>query len=444
MTELPALFGLFLVALFLFLNGLFVAAEFAYVTVRRSQMEHMADEGNRRAGSALRALGNLDYYVAASQLGITMASIALGYLGEPVVAHLIEPPVEDLVGSFAPAISHGVAIGSAFILITALHIVFGEFVPKSIALQKPGGAVLWLTYPMTVFVWIFGPLIAFLNGTGNFLLRLMGFELRPIGEGMIATEDLAMTLESSATAGLISRRELDLARNALTLTNLTAADLMVPRNEVIGIPLDATTQDVLDIFAEHRHTRYPVYDGDLDNVVGVLNAKDLVLGWSGSDEDWRSHIHEPLVLPDSVKIEHAFSVAQSQGETLIVLVDEFGGTSGIVSVFDIIEFLAGDLPDEFAQADRSMQRRADGSYVLSGLMHLADLEVELNLDLPDVEAHTIGGLVMEYLERIPEVGDEVRVNGYLIRVLGMDGNRVDEVLLMPMSDRLEREVIVDE
>lgn len=443
MTELPVLLGLFLVALFLVLNGLFVAAEFAYVTVRRSQMEHMAEDGNRRASRVVRSLGNLDYYVAASQLGITMASIALGYLGEPVVAHLIEPPVEDLIGSFAPAVSHTVAIGTAFVLITGLHIVFGEFVPKSIALQRPGGTVLWLALPMAVFVWIFGPLIAFLNATGNFLLRLIGFELKPIGENVLATEDLALTLESSATAGLISRRELNLARNALTLTNLTAADLMVPRNEVVGIPIDATTQDVLDIFAEHRHTRYPVFDGDLDNVAGVLNAKDLVLDWVGAD-NWQEHVHDPLVLPDSVKIEHAFSVAQAQGEMMIVLVDEFGGTSGIISVFDIIEFLAGDLPDEFAQEQRDVRRRADGSYILSGLTRLVDIETDLNLELPEVEAHTVGGLVMEYLERIPMVGDEVRVNGYLIRVLAMDANRVDEVLLMPLPSRLQGEVVVDE
>ncbi|MFW6075211.1 MAG: hemolysin family protein [Chloroflexota bacterium] len=434
--ELPALPGLALVAILLFLNGLFVAAEFSYVTVRRSKLEKLAEEGNRSARRALSALGNLDYYVAASQLGITMATIALGFLGEPVIAALIEPPIEDLVGSFAPALAHTIAIATAFLFVTAMHIVFGEFAPKTIALQRPSGTVLWLALPMTIFVKIFGPAITFLNATGNAILRLFGFNVDPINDQILAGEDLAFTLESSASAGLISRRELNLARNTLTLATLTAADLMVPRNEVVGIPIDADQQQVLDIFAKNRHTRYPVFENDLDNIVGVLNAKEVVFDWLDQDRTWQDRVHRPLVLPDSVNIEHAYSMAQSEGATLIILADEYGGTSGILSVFDIIEFLAGQMPDEF-QEDLTQHYQPDGSYRFSGLAHIVDLEAEFDIELPDVEAHTIGGMVMELLERIPEVGDEVEINQYRVRVESMDGNRVDEVTLTPTSSERE-------
>jgi CBS domain containing-hemolysin-like protein len=384
----------------------------------------------------LTAIGNLDYYVAASQLGITLATIALGFLGEPVIAALIEPPIEELVGSFAPAISHTVALAVAFLFVTTLHIVLGEFVPKTIALQRPTSTTLWLAMPLSVFTWIFGPAISALNAIAFGALRLLGMEVRPIGDQPLAVEELALSLESSASAGLISRRELDLARNTLSLASLTVDELMLPRNEVIGIPVDATRREVFDIFAASRHTRYPVYRTSLDDIVGILNAKELVLDWSDEGTDWRHHVQPPLILPETVTIEQAVSAARAEAATMIALADEFGGTAGIISVFDIVEFLAGDLPDEFDTEPPDYRELADGSLLVSGLEHLIDLETAFDLELPDVEAHTIGGLVTELLQRIPDEGDEVRIDGYVARVTAMDGLRVDQVLLTPIdSDR---------
>lgn len=432
-VELPPLPGLAIVAVLLLLNALFVAAEFSFVTVRRTQMQRLSDEGNRSAHRVLLALGNLDYYVAASQLGITLATIALGFLGEPVIAALIEPPIEELVGSFAPAISHTVALAVAFLFITTMHIVLGEFVPKTIALQRPTGTTLWLARPLAIFTWIFGPAISALNAAAFGALRLLGMDVRPIGDQPLAAEELALSLESSASAGLISRRELDLARNTLSLASLTVDELMLPRNEVVGIPVDATRQEVFDIFAASRHTRYPVYRTSLDDIVGILNAKELVLDWSDEATDWRHHVQQPLILPETVTIEQAISAARAEAATMIVLADEFGGTAGIISVFDIVEFLAGDLPDEFDTEPPDYRELPDGSLLVSGLEHLVDLETAFDLDLPDVEAHTIGGMVTELLQRIPAEGDEVRIDGYLARVTAMDGLRVDQVLLTPFA-----------
>ena len=441
---LPTGPGLLLVAALLVLNGLFVAAEFSYVTVRRSQVQRAASDGSRSARQVLGALNNLDYYVAASQLGITMASIGIGFLGEPVVARLIEPPITSLVGGFAPAIAHTAAIATAFILITALHIIIGEFAPKTIALQKPTGTALWLAAPMSIFARVFGPAIGLLNRTGNGLLRLIGFDPQPITDAPLAAEDLAMSLESSASAGLISRRELSLARNTLRLSSLAAGDLMVPRNEVTGIAHDASREDVLQAFAKHHHTRYPVYRGNLDDIVGVLNAKEVVLDWTTSGSDWRAHIRPALVLPETVGIEAALTAARAEGATLIVLADEYGGTAGIVSVFDIVEFLAGELPDEFESQQSDVRRLASGAIVYSGLTHLMTLEADLDLTLPDVDAHSVGGLVMELLGKVPAEGDELALDGYVVRVLAMDGNRVDQVMLTPQPVAGRRQEVTRE
>lgn len=430
---LPTLPGLLLVAALLLLNGLFVAAEFSFVAVRRSQVQRAASEGSGSARRVLSGLTNLDYFVAACQLGITMASIGIGWLGEPVVAHIVEPPIERLAGGFAPAIADTVAIAAAFLLITSMHLIFGEAAPKSIALQKPTGTALLLSGPMSIFATIFSPAITALNKTTRGILRLVGFDPRPITDTPLAAEDLAMSLESSASAGLISRRELSLARNTLRLSALSAGDLMVPRNEVDGISYSASREDILQMFAQFHHTRYPVYRTGLDDIVGVLNAKEVVLDWTTPGIDWRSHIQPPLILPETVEIEAALATARAEGATLIILADEFGGTAGIVSVFDIVEFLAGELPDEFEDDGAEVRRLPGGAVVFSGLTHLLMLETDLDLTLPEVDAHTVGGLVMELLGKVPKVGDELTLDGYTVRVLSMDGNRVDEVLLTPHS-----------
>lgn len=431
MDSLPVIPGLILVVVLLALNAMFVAAEFAYVTVRRTQMQQLANEGNAQARRTLKALGNLDFYVAASQLGITMATIGLGFLGEPVIAGLIEPPIVDVVGSFAPAVAHTVAIAIAFTFVTVLHIVLGEFVPKTLALEAPGKTTMWLSYPMQIFVRIFGPAIWLLNTTGNALLGLLGMQVQPIGDEPLKSEDLALTFESSASAGLISRRELDLSRNTLRLASLQAGDLMIPRNEVVGVPVHASREDVVRIFAEHRYTRFPVYRDSLDNITGILNAKQAVFDLGSPDGDWQRDIQQPLILPETVTIEQALEAARETNHALIVLADEFGGVAGVISLFDVVEFLAGHLPDEFQPEQGRLHTNPDGSMLAPGLLHLVDLQDELDITIPDIDAHTVGGLVMELLQRIPVEGDEVHVDGYHVRVMEMDNRRVGQVLLIP-------------
>jgi putative hemolysin len=424
--DLPWHIGLLIVAALLLANGLFVAAEFALVTVRRTRMEMLADEGQASARRVMRALGNLDYFVAASQLGITMASIALGFVGEPVLAGLIEPPVERVVGSFAPAISHTLAIAVAFFFVTSLHIVIGEFVPKSIALQEPERTATAISGPMSLFVRVFGPAIWLLNATGNTLLRMVGVAVDPITDTPLAADDLALTMESSASAGLISRRELDLAQHALELESTDAGHVMIPRNEIAAISQDASREEVLRLMAGHRHTRYPVYEGDLDAITGILNAKHVLLD-DDPDGDWRRHVQPPIILPESADVLEVIGKTEPGKNELVILVDEYGGTAGILSLFDIAEHLAGRLPEDLEAEDPAIPRLPDGSLLLSGQTRLTMLAERFAVDLEEDEVHTIAGVVMEQLGHIPVVGESVVVDGYELVVRAMDGHRIDTV-----------------
>lgn len=437
--ELPAFVGLPLFVALLLANGLFVAAEFALVTVRRTRIDQLASTGNAPARLVQRALGNLDFYIAASQLGITMATIAIGWFAEPVLASLIEPPVAALVGSFAPAFSHGIAIAVVFTLVTKLHIVIGEFVPKTIALEQPDKTSLAIAYPLQFFVRIFKPAIYALNGTGNWLLGLLGFSLRPIGDQPLAVEDLALTMESSASAGLISRQALDLTRHALQLATIEAHELMLPRNEIIGIPRGAPVETVLRTLAEHKHTRYPVYEQSLDDITGFIDAKKVLLD-AASGDDWHRHIAPVAIVPESVSAQQVFEVARAAGTPLVIVIDEYGGTAGIISVFDIVQYLAGYLPDEYHEGEPRFRTNPDGTLTLSGLTRIVEIEEDLDLKLPDVDAVTVGGLVTALLQQIPAVGDEVGVDGYLIRVEAMDFHRVAQVSLRLNGVPVSREV----
>lgn len=434
---LPLTLGLPIVVVLLLANGIFVAAEFALVTVRRTRINQLADDGNRAARRVKRALGNLDFYIAAAQLGITMASILLGYVGEPVLAAIIEPPVERVVGSFAPAVSHTLAIAVAFLFVTALHIIIGEFVPKTIALEQPERTALGISLPLGVFVRLFRPVIWLLNAAGFRLLRMLGMDLRPLTDEILTAEDLAHTFESSASAGLISRREMSLTRHLLRLAELECRDLMVPRGQLVGLDVDNSWEDVLSTFARRPFTRYPVYDGSIDDIVGILDAKTLLLAPEEErPEHWRQAVEQPTMLPESVSVEAALALMQQQDCRMVVLVDEYGGTAGIITQFDIVRYLATDLPPEVRRDERFLSpARTVLPVDISGLVPIEEVGEVSGVELPESEASTIGGLVMEVLNRIPETGDAVEIEGLRLTVLEMRGRRVARVRVAREDER---------
>ena len=423
------LIGLPFVAFLLLANAIFVAAEFALVTVRRTRIDQLASEGSRPARRVNTALGNLDYYIAAAQLGITMASIALGFVGEPVLARIIEPPVEVLVGAFAPAVAHTVAILVAFLFVTSLHIIIGEFIPKTIALEEAERTTLLISLPLAIFVRIFGPAIWALNKTGNGLLRILGMDLRPLGDDPLTAEDLALTVETSASAGLISRRELSLTRHLLHLSRIESRELMTPRGKTVALDIDASWDDVAAILAEHRLTRYPVYRDSIDTIVGILDAKRLLLADDEAPRTaWRDHLQEALVLPESVNASTTLETMRQRGVRMAILVDEYGGTAGLISQFDIVRFLAQDLPGDGQVDDRHLVFWDGASpTVINGLAVLSEVVEALGITNPESDSATLGGFVTELRQGVPVAGDEVRYDGIAFRVMEMDHYRVAKV-----------------
>lgn len=424
------LLGFALVAVLIFANGVFVATEFAYVAARRSRVERRAKAGSRAARIALRAMDGLDRYIAASQLGITMASLALGFVGEPIVAAAIEPPIEALVGSFAPAAAHAVAVAIAFALITALHIVFGELAPKTIALQRPEGTALWVALPVRLFVIVFGPIVNLLNGTGNLILRLVGIEVTPLGgERSLDARDLAYAFESSASVGTISRGELQLARRALSLGEVPIRRLMLPRGDVVAVDEHAERTELLRTIARHGHTWYPVVNGSLDAAVGVLDARDVVISDGG---EWRSRLRTVVMLPDTTTVGNAIEQLHAAEQRVALVIDEFGNVDGMLALGDILEFIAGPLPDDRRPRRREPRRLPSGRWEVPGHYPVATArEDPLRLTLPTTNAETLGGLVAERVQRVPELRDVVDLPNAVLRVAAMDGRRVTSIEVEP-------------
>lgn len=421
-------------------NGLFVATEFAYVAVRRTRIEQLASTRHARARLLLASLHDLDNYIAATQLGITMSSLALGWVGEPALAHIIEPPVEAIFSGWAAdAIAHGIAVAIAFAIITSLHIVLGELAPKTLALQRTEAVALWVVAPIAVFNRIFRPFIWVMNQAGRAVVRPFGIRPAHAHEENLAPDELELVIEASARAGLLSTSELLLARRALEFSAIQADQIMVPRTEVIALDSEADVAAVLATMEGHHHTRYPVYENDLDHILGIIDVKDLLMLISAGGSDWRSLVRPAVAIPEAVSVEVAVAEMRARQVQMLVLVDEHGGTSGILTADELLYRLLGRWLGAGRQGGESVRPLAAGNLLVSGLALIEDVEDATGAELADEDYDTVGGFVMARLGRIPRVGDRVEVPGYHFRVMAMDGRRVERVLVV--KGAIERETV---
>jgi CBS domain containing-hemolysin-like protein len=431
------LLGLVAIAVLVLANGFFVAAEFAIVAVRRSRLEQLAAEGDPRAKLARHIVEHLGSYIAACQLGITMASLALGWIGEPAFARLIEPPLESLVGRFAPAAAHGVAVGISFALITGITIVAGELTPKGIALQRPDETTLRIARPMHLFYLVFRWPITALTAVGNATLRLLG--LRPAaGHEMVhSVEELELLVRASQQAGRVEESEARIAARAFQFADLTASDLMTPRTELGAVPVSIAFADLVRHVGRGRHNRVLVYDRSLDDILGVVRVRELfsLVPQPPAPFDLRPLIRPVLTVPETRAADDLLEDMRRAGRHLAVVVDEYGGTAGIVTLTDLLGALVGRIDEEPApDQPRLATPAADGSLLLGGLLRVGELEELLGTELdPEARAEvaTLGGLVMARLDRMPGVGDEVRIAGRRLRIEQLDGRRVALVRLFP-------------
>jgi CBS domain containing-hemolysin-like protein len=468
--------GIGLVILLVLATAFFVAVEFALVSVRRTRIEQLASEGNASAVLVKRAVDNLNYYLAAAQVGITMATIGLGTLGEPVVAQMIVPLLEvfvphEAVETFTSL--HGIAFIIALLLVTAIELIFGENVPKIASIQRSEAASMLLIRPMNLFVFVFKPFIWVINMLTGLVLRLIG--LPPdTGHGTAYTiEELEMIVASSRKAGVLDREEEVILRRVFDFGDLTAKQVMRPRTEVVGIPVNATLPEVIEIMLQHRHSRFPVYETDLDHIVGVLHVKDVfaylarqtnLLGRieqrkrepaanpatptasSGARRegaaqprqevfDVRSLMRPVEAVPETLDVADLLPMMQQKGLHMVVVVDEYGGTAGVVTLEDIVEEIVGEVRDEFESGETvtNIQPTPEGTMV-DGLTPIDDVNEALGLNIQS-EADTLGGYVFEVLGRKPELGDEIICDGYVMRVESLDNLRIAKVRVMPRDNR---------
>lgn len=432
------LLGLVAVVLLVLLNGFFVAAEFSLVSVRKTRIAELVAQGNASAQTVQKALENPDQVIAATQLGITLASLSLGWIGEPALSHLIEPIIELFPLELRPGLSHSLSSGLAFAMITFLHVVVGELAPKSIALQDPDKTSLIVARPTLWSERLFKPFIWALNGTGNALLRLVGMEPASGHQLVHSVEELKMLVTESAEGGAVARQESELLHAIFDFGDLLVRQVMIPRTEIIAVEADLPTAEIIPLITESTYTKFPVYDDDLDNILGIFHVKDLLRtmqedGWQKSSV--RSLVREPMYVPETLPISTLLRQFRDNHQHIAIILDEFGGTAGLVTLEDLLEEIVGEVSDPFDDFTPEMVTLADGSILIDGLCLIEDVNKFLDLDLNDPAYDTIAGYTLGKMGRIPKVNDSVEFDKVLIQVEAMDGMRIDRLKLTRLEDK---------
>lgn len=423
-TFSSATLRLLFVLLLVLLNAFFVAAEFALVAVRRSRIDQMAAEGDRSAKVVQRALSQLDRYISGTQLGITLASLALGWIGEPAVAVLVDIAMRHVGIEPAPGALHtGVGIGVAFLVITFLHIVLGELAPKSIALSNPEGVSRMVTRPLVLFSRVMSPFIGMLNGTANALLRLLN--VKPASEGgqVHSPEELRLLVMQARAHGTLDESDSAMLAGVFDFHNKRALDVMRPRTEMVAIAEDETREGLVQTLRRERFSRYPVYRDTPDDIVGVFLAKDYWLHEDQAHFVLLDHLREPLFVPATRAAERVLDDLRRTRAHLAVVLDEYGGTAGIVTMEDLVEEVVGDIADEYDPFSREALL-FDGVLELAGSISLVDVRSDHKLPIPEGDWSTLGGYAFAMLGRVPRVGDRATYPGGELEVVAMDGRRV--------------------
>lgn len=427
--QLPIGVGLLLVVILVVANAFFVAAEFALVGARKTRLDELARSGDRKARLARRAVQSLDRYISATQLGITLASLGLGWIGEPALAGLLEGAFTWLPDQIAAATVHTIASVVAFSIITVLHIILGELVPKALALLYPEAVAGWVTAPLMGFAWVMAAPIAVLNGTANRLLGLLGIDPPGEHERLHSPEEIRMLVAQSEVGGSLLREDARLLAGVFEFSEKTAQEVMTPRTQMEALAASLSIEAAADAVAVHGRSRYPVYTDSLDEIVGVILAKDI-LGALRKDPHAlvRSVMRAPLFVPGTREVEDVLTDMKRLKIHLAVVLDEYGGTAGLVTMEDLLEEIVGDIFDEH---DRSGTPDAvEGAPLLEGALPISEFNTEYEAALDDVDYTTIGGYVFGELGRLPRVGDRIAVGSHLFEVAEMDGRRVKTIRLL--------------
>jgi CBS domain containing-hemolysin-like protein len=420
-----------IIAGLILLNGLFVAAEFAIVGVPRSSVDRLAARGNRTARilqTILRDARLQDRFIATAQLGITLASLGLGMYGEHALAQAIAGWLEQL-GAGRWIAAHTIAAVISITILTYLHIVVGEMVPKSLALQHAERTALWITPVMRAIQGVFYPLVVALNGIGNGLLRLVGIRRQAGGkEGLSTTEDIAYIVRESQMGGLLRSDAAQVMQELLEFGDLTVREVMVPRVRVMGLPLGATIEEIRRVLRTAPHTRYPVYEGTIDRIIGILHVKDLLRDPSEASPVTRERLRPVPFVPEASDMDQLLETLRSARSQVAVVMDEFGGTAGMITIEDLFEEVVGEFGED-PDAPATLRRENDGRIRVAGSVRLDELGEALHRLLEHEEVDTVGGLVLTLVGRPPQVGDIVTFDGVLFEVVRIQGHAVTECMV---------------
>ncbi|MCC8409430.1 hemolysin family protein [Mucilaginibacter sp. UR6-1] len=423
-------FYIFATIFLVLLNGFFVAAEFAMVRVRGSQIEIKAKSGSAVAKIARGILHNLDGYLAATQLGITIASLGLGVVGEDVVTSLV---VRAFM-AFGIALSPGFITAShviSFIVITVLHIVFGELAPKSLAIQRSVRTVMAVSFPLRFFFVVFRPFIWALNGFANFILKAFGVISIHGSETHHSSEELQYLLEQGKESGALDSNEHELIQNVFEFNERVVKNIMVPRTKISGIDIDTEKQELLEILVEEGYSRMPVYEEVIDKIVGIVHTKDILpLMVKGEDINLKDIIRKPYFIPETKKINDLMAELQQKRIQIAIVLDEFGGTAGMVTLEDIVEELVGEIQDEYDEEKPIVEEVNEREFIVNALASIYDVNEHLPHDLPeDGDYDTVSGWLGDLFGKIPDVGEQREANGYNITVLKKSDQNIEAVKL---------------
>ena len=421
--------NIFIILFLLFVNGFFVAAEFSLVKVRKTRLEQLCNEGNSNAKKAMKLVDDVNKMLAAAQLGVTIASIALGWVAESTIVQLIEPVIRLFAGSLAHVSSHVVAVPISFVLVTYFHVLLGEQLPKCISLRHPETIALLVSTPMDMFITIFKPFVWLLEVSGNKILSACHANSEDASL-VHSTEELDMLVDASYNEGVLNETEAEMLHNMFKFSDLMAKQVMIPRTDMVCIPGDITYEELNKVALENQYTRYPVYEENIDKILGFIHVKDLYSLTMKHEAFSVQKLIRPLMLvPETMTLDNLIIEFRKLHCQIAVVIDEFGGTSGLITLEDVLEEIIGEVQDEFdEEAEADIKEIGEDTYIANAMMRIDELVKFLKESLfEEDDVDTIAGLVVKLLGRIAQVGDTVSFNGLTFTVKEVDGARITKL-----------------
>ena len=423
--------NIFVILFLLFVNGFFVAAEFSLVKVRKTRLEQLCNDGNSNAQIALKLVNNVNKMLAAAQLGVTIASIALGWVAEATMVQLVTPIIRFI--PLGEITVHAVAIPVAFLLVTYFHVLLGEQLPKCLALKHTENLALMIAPPMSLFIALFKPFVWTLQVSGDWILKLLHAD-KEDASLVHSTEELDMLVDASYNEGVLNETEAEMLHNMFKFSDLMAKQVMIPRTDMICVPEDITYEEINKLALENGYTRYPVYEKEnIDKIIGFLHVKDLyAIAMTKEEYSLPALLRPILLVPETMTLDNLMMEFKKTHIQMAVVVDEYGGTAGLITLEDVLEEIIGEVQDEFDEEEEgvNIEELGDNKYLANAMMRMDELAEYFGLNaeiLEEDDVETIGGLVVKLLGRIAEIGDTVSFKGLTFTVKEVDGARITQL-----------------